>query len=226
MNYGYHRGLRFIRTRLPLSPVMAECFECHRIFASRSEGRRASVLRSCVAQRQHGTQSREPSRNSTGETRTSRIPFTLGNPRGYQLPEIPHTYSRESRCAPRCPLHISEVVLRSSRCGGRVRFRWLIRDIPINARVFYSRSRGRSMARRETENARCERDNSARQTSQERDTGRSLECVAHHLLHGLNNSDELPAHNPRSIDRTRERERRRRRLRKYERHYNASLWAT
>lgn len=68
----------------------------------------------CIAQRQHTiARAFEEFYCLRGETRTSRIPFTLGNPCGYQLPEIPHTYPPlKLVCA--TARYISEVVLHSS----------------------------------------------------------------------------------------------------------------
>jgi len=87
----------------------ANCFKFYRIFASK--------LRSDCTAGKSGTyidvsckgiaQSPRPLEEfccRCRETRTSRIPFTLGNPCGYQLPEIPHTYPIRSACCR--PLHI------------------------------------------------------------------------------------------------------------------------
>lgn len=83
----------------------ANCFECHRIFASKPRSDRIDEVKQrvypCVVQRQH-TIARALVEFSLlclcRETRTSRIPLTLGNPCRYQLPEIPHTYSIKSKC--------------------------------------------------------------------------------------------------------------------------------
>lgn len=60
--------------------------------AKRGGGRRVEGM-SCDAKTVHNRPSpRGILLHARRETRTSRIPFTLGNPYGYQLPEIPHTY--------------------------------------------------------------------------------------------------------------------------------------
>jgi len=75
----------------------ANCFEIYRIFASKPRsdcvaGKR-DVLSVCRAKASYTiTRVLEEFYCWCRETRTSRIPFTLGNPCGYQLPEIPHTY--------------------------------------------------------------------------------------------------------------------------------------